>query len=109
MTLIPNIKKLPNSEVMLVDLPGNKDRRSEVEVMMVSYIFNVCFRYAKKARYVIVISNHGYKSKDGTEFINSISSFVRLFSSSEFSEEERKNVFRSVSLLVTAVPMNASY
>ena len=109
MTLIPNTQDRPNSEVTLVDLPGNKDRRSEVEVMMVSYILNVFFRYASRAKFIIVISNNGFKSKDGTEFINSICSFVKLFGCRNMSPEQRREVYQSASLLVTAVLMREGY
>ena len=49
-----------------MDLPGNKDRKGEVEVMMVSYILNVCFKSVQKARFIIVINNNDYKSRNGT-------------------------------------------
>ena len=55
--------------ITLVDLPGNIDRRTEVEVLMVSYIYNVCFKKAEKARFVIVISDNGFTADNGTEFI----------------------------------------
>jgi len=89
----------------LVDLPGNKDRRSEVEVMMVSFVLNVCFRYAAKAKFIIVITNNGFKSSDGTEFINSICAFMKLFPCKDMSTDELKNVYQSVSLLITSVPI----
>jgi len=103
-TLIPNIRSL-NPSLTLVDLPGNKDRRSEVEVMMVSFVLNVCFRYAAKAKFIIVITNNGFKSSDGTEFINSICAFMKLFPCKDMSTDELKNVYQSVSLLITSVPI----
>ena len=78
-TLIPNIKNLPNSKVTLVDLPGNKDRRGEVEVMMVSYVINVFFKYAQRVKFIIVISNNHFLSPDGAQFIDAICNFVKLF------------------------------
>ena len=74
----------------MVDLPGNKDRRSEVEVMIVSYTLNVFFRYASRAKFIIVISNNGFKSKDVTEFISSICRFVRLFGCRNMGLEQRR-------------------
>ena len=108
-TLIPNIKNLPNSEVTLVDLPGNKDRRSEVEVMMVSYIINVFFKYAQRAKFIIVISNSHFLSEDGENFINSVCNFVKLFGCKNMSQAQRKEVYQSASMLITAVPMLEEY
>ena len=108
-TLIPNIKNLPNSEVTLVDLPGNKDRRGEVEVMMVSYIINVFFKYTQKAKFIIVISNNHFLSEDGANFINSVCNFVKLFGCKNMRQEQRKEVYQSAAILITAVPMPEEY
>lgn len=53
-------------KISLVDLPGNKDKRTFVEVMMISFIFNVFFKSVKNGKFIIVMTNEGFKSKDGT-------------------------------------------
>lgn len=57
---------LPESKVTVVDLPGNKDSRSEIEVMMVSYILNSCFHFSKKAKFMLVITDMAFNSINGT-------------------------------------------
>ena len=74
--------------------------------MMVSYILNVCLKFTKNAKFIIVISNNGFKSNDGGEFINSIKSFVKLINFKFLEQEDRMKVYQSVSMLITAVPMN---
>ena len=77
--------------------------------MMVSYIFNVCFKHAKKARFIIVISNNGFKSTNGTQFIESICYFVNMLSIEALNDDDRRKIYDSVALLITAVPMRGEY
>lgn len=48
-----------------MDLPGFKENRTENEVMLINFIFNSCFVQTTDAKFILVISDLGFRSVNG--------------------------------------------
>lgn len=103
-TLLPNTKiiKMGYKEVMIVDFGGFGERKGAVDVIKVNYGITSYLLSMTKVRFIIVIPEKGFTDISSHVYRDSFSEFLNMFDLENMKEEERQELFSSVSICVTA-------
>lgn len=100
-TILPNMAPLSDG-TYLVDMAGLGDRRNPAKILVVNYTQMTILRSLKEAKFLMVITEAGFKDIANNGFMITIQEFLSLFQLQNLSKEERREFFASVSLLVTS-------
>jgi hypothetical protein len=101
-TLCPNVVEFNKQRrVEIIDMAGYRDKRDYVGVLGVSYFLKAVFERVTRAKFLIVLSEDKLMENSGEGIISTFSGFISMFNFHLMTEDLRRRLYDSVSVVVT--------
>jgi hypothetical protein len=101
-TLCPNVVEFDKEGgVELIDMAGYRDKRDYIGVLGVSYFLKAVFERVASVKFLIVLSEDKLMENSGEGIISTFSGFISMFNFHLMSEGLRRQLYDSVSVVIT--------